>query len=215
MPVIGRTGRNSATCATGDEAREELKTCRQLQKKIQDPRLADTERLLKKLTQGSLTEHSQVPTLPPAPRVDPKTTDSATATGFDVFLSHSSKDKPNVRDLKKRLEAYDLSCWFDEDQLRPGIPWQQLLEEGIQQAKSIAVLIGKDGLGPWEDVEMQAALNLAVKDKRPVIPVLMPDAPVKPALPMFLGNRTWVDLRGGFVKAAVDNLVWGITGKKP
>ncbi len=97
----------------------------------------------------------------------------------------------------------------------PGVPWQQLLEEGIQHSKSIAVLIGKDGLGPWEDEEMQAALVLAVKDKRPVIPVLMPGAPSKPKLPLFLGNRTWVDLRGGFVKASVDKLVWGITGKKP
>ena len=54
-----------------------------------------------------------------------------------------------------------------------------------------------------------------MKDKRPVIPVLMPGAPSQPDLPMFLGNRTWVDLRSGFSTDGLDKLVWGITGNKP
>jgi hypothetical protein len=32
---------------------------------------------------------------------------------------------------------------------------------------------------------------------------------------MFLGNRTWVDLRGGLTKEKLDLLQWGITGIKP
>jgi hypothetical protein len=72
-----------------------------------------------------------------------------------------------------------------------------LLEAGIRSSESVAVLIGSDGRGPWEDEEMQAALNLAVRDKRPLIPVLLPGCLTKPELPLFLANRTWVDLRGG------------------
>lgn len=134
---------------------------------------------------------------------------------FDTFLSHNRHDKPAVRDLKQRLVTYQLTVWFDEDELQPGIPWPRLLEDGIKHSKSIAVLVGKDGLGPWEDEEMQVALRLAVKDKRPVIPVLMPGAPAQPQLPMFLDNRTWVDVRAGLTSDALDRLVWGITGKKP
>ena len=137
------------------------------------------------------------------------------ATSFDVFLSHNSQDKPTVRVLRDRLVELQLKVWFDEDELRPGIPWQKLLEEGIKNSASVAVLVGQDGLGPWEDEEMQGALSLAVKNKRPVIPVVMPGASAQPDLPMFLGNRTWVDLRGGFDKEGLDKLVWGITGKKP
>ena len=136
------------------------------------------------------------------------------ATSFDVFLSHNSQDKPTVRVLRDRLVELQLKVWFDEDELRPGIPWQKLLEEGIKNSASVAVLVGQDGLGPWEDEEMQGALSLAVKNKRPVIPVLMPGASAQPDLPMFLGNRTWVDLRNGFDKGGLDKLVWGITGKK-
>jgi len=135
--------------------------------------------------------------------------------GFDVFLSHNSSDKPTVRALKQALAERGLECWLDEEQLRPGLPWQNLLEQGIEDSGSIAVCVTADGLGPWENQEVQAALRLAVKDSRPVIPVLLPGAPSEPELPMFLGNLTWVDLRGGLNAEGIDRLIWGITGKKP
>ena len=110
---------------------------------------------------------------------------------FDVFLSHNSRDKPAVRDLKAALERYGLAVWLDEDELAPGKNWQPLLEAAIRDCRSIAALIGQDGLGPWEDEEIQAALKLAVGDKRPVIPVLLADAPSQPELPLFLATRTY------------------------
>ena len=42
----------------------------------------------------------------------------------------------------------------------------------------------------------------------------LPGAPSQPDLQMFLGNRTWVDLRNGLTTDAVEKLVWGITGTK-
>jgi len=134
---------------------------------------------------------------------------------FDVFFSHNGKDKPAVRELKLLLSANGLAVWLDEDELQPGLPWQQLLESGIKTSRSIAVLVGKDGLGPWEDEEIQAALVLAVRDKRPVIPVLLLHASAKPELPMFLVNRTWVDFRDGLTVDELGKLIWGITGIKP
>jgi TIR domain len=134
---------------------------------------------------------------------------------FDVFLSHNSQDKPSVRRLKERLVERGLTVWFDEDELRPGIPWQRLLEEGIRSSRSVAVLVGESGLGPWENEEMAAALRLAVDDGRAVIPVLLPGAPNDVKLPLFLGLRTWVDLRPRITAQKLDRLAWGITNQKP
>lgn len=134
---------------------------------------------------------------------------------FDTFVSHNSKDKPEVRNICQKLSSRGLQVWLDEEQLQPGVPWQNLLEDGVRKSNSVAVLVGEDGIGPWEDVEMQAALRLAVRDKRPVIPVLLPNAPAEPQLPLFLGNRTWVDLRGRLTDQGIDKVVWGITGKRP
>ena len=137
------------------------------------------------------------------------------AGNFDVFLSHNSQDKPAVRELAKALGERGLMVWLDEEQLQPGLNWQPGLEKGIRQSGSAAVLIGGDGLGPWQDAEMQALLNLAVKEDRPVIPVLLPSAPEKPELPLFLQSRTWVDLRPNLNQHNLGRLVWGITGSKP
>ena len=134
---------------------------------------------------------------------------------FDVFLSHNSHDKPAVRELAKRLTKRRIRVWLDEDQLIPGRNWQPLLEDGIKQSASGAVLVGKDGFGPWEDEEMQALLRQAVSQGKPVIPVLLPGAPTQPQLPMFLLSRTWVDLREGFTGPGMERLVWGITGTRP
>ncbi len=134
---------------------------------------------------------------------------------FNVFLSHNSHDKPLVCELERLLTEAGLKAWLDEKELRPGINWPPLLEAGVRSSKSIAVLIGPDGLGPWEDEEMQGALRLAVEDGRPIIPTLLPGCPKRPELPLFLGNRTWVDLSDGYTQAAIDNLIWGITGQRP
>lgn len=136
---------------------------------------------------------------------------------FDCFLSHNSRDKPAVRRLAAELGVRGVSVWLDEDQLQPGLPWQEEIERGIRASRSVAVLVGDDGLGPWEEEEMRAALSLAVRTKRTVIPILLPDAPAEPDLPLFLGVRTWVDMRadvGDSGPAGIDRLIWGITGNR-
>ena len=180
---------------------------------------AATYRVITDLEGGRLTRHPIEP-LPESKAAEAAATgpwiEESEMPNFDVFLSHNSKDKATVRKLKKKLEDDNsLSCWLDEDELPPGVPWQPVLEKGIRDSKSVAVLVGNDGEGPWQAEETMAALELAVREQLPVIPVLLPSAPSQPDLPMFLANRGWVDLRGGLKKDDVDKLVWGITGSKP
>jgi molybdate-binding protein len=33
---------------------------------------------------------------------------------YDVFISHSSKDKPAVRELAEKLKTDGIRVWFDE-----------------------------------------------------------------------------------------------------
>ena len=136
------------------------------------------------------------------------------ADEFHVFLSHNSKDKSPIRKLKSLLEERGIKCWLDEDELQPGVPWPKLLEEGIRQSRSVIVAVADSGLGPWEEEEMNAALMLAVRGKRPVIPVLLPESNSTPQLPMFLSSRTWVDLSAGYTPEGLNRVIWGITGIK-
>ena len=133
---------------------------------------------------------------------------------FDVFLSHNGRDKPIVRQIAEALRLRGLRVWLDESELVPGRRWIPGLEKALQTAKTVAVLVGSDGLGPWEQPEYEGALSEFVRRGLPVIPVLLPGAPAKPELPLFLTGFTWVDLRNVPLSENLDRLVWGITGEK-
>ena len=140
---------------------------------------------------------------------------------FDVFLCHNNEDKPEVKRIGKQLKDKGIAPWLDEEQLRPGLPWQPLLEEQIGKIKTAAVFVGKSGLGPWQKRELYAFLNQFVNRGCPVIPVLLKDASQEPELPPFLRDMTWVDFRtqedldkileGSL--SPMDRLIWGITGE--
>jgi hypothetical protein len=133
---------------------------------------------------------------------------------FDVFLCHNGADKPSVRRIADRLEEQGILPWLDERELPPGQPWQQLLENQMEHIRSAAVFVGAAGVGPWQEQELYGFLREFVSRRSPVIPVLLPDAPDKPELPIFLKAMTWVDFRRQDPDP-LSRLIWGITGRRP
>jgi CheY-like chemotaxis protein len=132
---------------------------------------------------------------------------------FDVFLCHNSKDKPAIKRVGRELMIRGLRPWLDEWELRPGLIWQELIEKQMEEIKSAAVFVGRDGVGPWQNQEIRALLNQFVKRNCPVIPVILENASQMPDLPLFLQNMTWVDFRNSDPDP-MRQLIWGITGKK-
>jgi formylglycine-generating enzyme required for sulfatase activity len=133
---------------------------------------------------------------------------------FDVFLCHNGQDKPEVKEIAETLKQQGLTPWLDEWELQPGLPWQRELEKQIQNIKSAAVFVGGSGIGPWQQMEIEAYLRRFVRNQCPVIPVLLSNAPEQPELPLFLEGMTWVDFRRLSPKP-MERLIWGITGIKP
>jgi hypothetical protein len=135
---------------------------------------------------------------------------------YDVFLSHTSGDKDEVERIARRLRAEaQLEPFVDKWHLIPGNPWQEELEQALNQSWTCAVFLGPADLGPWENEEMRLALdkrtrNLAFR----VIPVLLPNAPMpeKGPLPDFLRRMTWVDFRSGLDDADALHL-WSVVSK--
>lgn len=139
----------------------------------------------------------------------------SSTTTFDIFLSHNSRDKDVVRLLAEHLRRRDLEVWLDEEQLVPGQPWQEAIEATIQDVRAAAVLIGPDGMGPWEVPEMRACLLQVFSRGLPVIPILLPGAPEKPEIPSFLRLFTWVDLRSGLSDEGLTRIKCGVLGIAP
>jgi hypothetical protein len=132
---------------------------------------------------------------------------------FDVFLCYNDKDKSEVKKIGEKLKERGILPWLDEWELRPGLPWQSLLEDQIEQIKSAAMFVGKEGIGPWQRQELDAFLREFAKRGSPVIPVLLEYAPSEPQIPVFLRAMTWVDFRKQNPDP-LEQLIWGITGKR-
>lgn len=77
-------------------------------------------------------------------------------TKYGVFLCYNHHDKSAVKKIARRLRKKGIRPWFDEWELRPGQPWQKTIEQQIREIPTAAIFVGKDGLGPWEDLEMAA-----------------------------------------------------------
>ena len=131
---------------------------------------------------------------------------------FDVFLCHNNEDKPAVIKIAQQLQRNNIKPWLDSWELRPGFPWQRALEEQISQIRSAAIFIGSNGIGPWQNQEIDAFLREFVRRKCPVIPIMLSNAPSRPTLPVFLNAMTWVDFRQ-LDPDPLHQLIWGITGE--
>ncbi|MCY7282598.1 MAG: toll/interleukin-1 receptor domain-containing protein, partial [Cyanobacteria bacterium CAN_BIN43] len=132
---------------------------------------------------------------------------------FDVFLCHNTADKPAVRQIAVKLQDLELKPWLDVDELRPGEPWQPLVEQQIGTVNAAAVFIGADGTGPWQSEELRAFLQEYKNRGCRVIPVILNSAPEGTELPPFLRNYGWVDFRMAEPEP-ISQLYWGITGQK-
>jgi hypothetical protein len=140
---------------------------------------------------------------------------------FQVFLSHSSADKPAVEELARRLAKEGIQAWLDKWHLIPGEAWQPGLEKALAECETCAVFIGPSNFGPWQNEEMRAAIALRVGDNNRrfrVIPVLLPGAEraERSSLPAFLVAATWVEFRSSLEdEDAFHRLVCGIRGLEP
>ena len=73
---------------------------------------------------------------------------------FDVFLSHSSKDKETVRAVAERLRKDGLRVWFDEWELKPGDSIPAKIEEGLEHSRVLVLCMSANAFGSdWARLE--------------------------------------------------------------
>jgi WD40 repeat protein len=134
---------------------------------------------------------------------------------FDVFLSYSRADAPNAQRLVQLLRSRGLKVFFDRDYLTPGQAWPTLLEKHLRACRAVAICLGPEGLGPWQQREQYVALDRQVQeDHFPVIPLLLPGAKDPPL--GFLRLSTWIDLKAGVEDwPALNVLERAIRGQAP
>jgi hypothetical protein len=94
----------------------------------------------------------------------------------DVFLCHNTADKEAVVHIAKRLQNEGISVWLDTFNLIPGERFTPKIEEALESCETIAIFVGKLGRGPYQNEELEFALNVRGTHGARIIPVLLPGA---------------------------------------
>jgi hypothetical protein len=113
----------------------------------------------------------------------------------DVFLSHSSRDRAEVRDIAERLRADGVRVWFDEWEIRPGDSIPAKIEEGLECSRLLLLCMSATAFGSdWAQLEAGTfRFRDPLNKERRFIPLRLDDMPVKGSLAQFL----YVDWREG------------------
>jgi WD40 repeat protein len=112
---------------------------------------------------------------------------------YDVFLSHNSKDKPQVRKLAERLKKAGLEVWFDEWIIKPGDDIYLAIERGLEAARVQVLCLSPAALGSdWVTLERSSVLfRDPTNAGRRFVPLLLADC----TLPDTLRRYMYVDFR--------------------
>jgi hypothetical protein len=107
---------------------------------------------------------------------------------FDVFLSHSSKDKPAVRALAERLRAAGLKVWFDAWEIKIGDSIFAKIEHGLEHSRKLLLCMSANAFeADWVTLEHQTTrFRDPLNRERHFIPLKLDDTPPKGTLRGFL-----------------------------
>src|ERR1017187_2265045 len=116
------------------------------------------------------------------------------AFAYDVFLSHSAKDKEIVRPIAERLRADGLRVWFDGWEVKPRTAKAlraKKIEEGLERPRVLVLCMSEHAVGSdWVQLESATfRFRDPLNTERRFIPMRLDQA----AIPRSLSQLAWVD----------------------
>lgn len=126
-----------------------------------------------------------------------------------VFLAHNSSDKEKyVKPIYELLKHHKGKPWLDIEHIEPGEHWPTEIESAIKNCQAAIVFIGKNGLGPFQALELPALISEFTERGIRIIPVFLPD--IDPPDHIFLRQfqgRSYDDLKN---EKTIRDIVRGI-----
>src|SRR3954451_10726856 len=106
---------------------------------------------------------------------------------YDVFLSHSSKDKAVACSIAERLRADGLRIWLDSWEIKPGDHIQAKIEEALDYSRVLVLCMSADAFdSEWTQLEAGTfRFRDPLNKERRFIPLRLDAAPIKRSLTAF------------------------------
>jgi hypothetical protein len=87
--------------------------------------------------------------------------------GITVFLCHSSKDKPTVRELYRKLALNGAQPWLDEEDLLPGQEWEVEIPKAVRKADAVVVCLSANAVNNAGYFHKEIVFALDALDRQP------------------------------------------------
>lgn len=109
------------------------------------------------------------------------------------FISSNSRDLALMERVRSALITKDpeVEVFFSPQSLRAGGFWVPELTRAIGEATAFVLLVGENGIGPWQVLEYDVALERSVTDSSFSVVLLLLEGQTAPGLP-FLRRLHWI-----------------------
>jgi hypothetical protein len=96
----------------------------------------------------------------PQEAITPVESERGSVYNFDVFICHSSKDKPIIEQIATDFRNRGVKCWVDAEQIGFGQSITGQIEKGLQNSKHVLVCLSPNlGKSNWCRAEYGAILH--------------------------------------------------------
>jgi hypothetical protein len=109
---------------------------------------------------------------------------------FDVFVSHSSKDKATADAACAVLESRKIRCWIAPRDIRPGADWGESIIEAIKTCRIMVLVFSQNAN---DSVQIKREVERAIHHGATIIPLRIEDILPTGTLEYSISSAHWLD----------------------
>mgnify|MGYP005830856067 CR=1 FL=1 len=128
-----------------------------------------------------------------------------------VFLSHSSVDKPFIRQLASDLDAAGISVWLDEQRIQVGDSIPESITQGLASSDFFLIALSRHSIeSEWVKKELSSAMLTEVRKRKVhVLPLKIDDIEI----PLAVADKKYADFSGSYKSGLAELLAKLTEGK--
>lgn len=122
---------------------------------------------------------------------------------MQVFISHSSIDKPIAIRIKEQLESIGVNTWLDDAEIRVGDSIPDKVAEGLKESEIICILLSQNSVQSfWVKRELNAFLPQYINGNKVILPCKLDNSEV----PYLISDIKYADFTNSFESGFKDLL---------
>jgi hypothetical protein len=108
----------------------------------------------------------------------------------DVFISHSSEDRPAAEAVLAALEGAGLACWIAPRDIVPGQDYGEAIIDGIRSSRVFLLVLSRSSV---DSHQVRRETERAASAGRFIIPFRIEDVQPSKSLEYFISSAQWLD----------------------